>query len=368
MNNKEKSFPVYSSCEPNAFDFVSPKENKYNDHMQAMLDATPLCATFWDETCSVFACNQEALNLFSFSSRQECLDNFHKVSPKYQPDGALSSEKSIQMVKKTFAEGKVKFSWLHQNLAGEAIPSKVTLVRVESNGTFIVAGYAQDLRALTLAVKEKNESNERVQIMLDATPLASNFWNAKFQNVDCNQEAVRLFDLSSKQEYLERFFDLSPEYQPDGELSADKVSRFMCQAFTEGSLKFEWMHQKLSGDLIPTEITLVRSKYAGEDIVLGYTKDLRKLKELIAEKDAADERNQIMLDTNPLCCNFWDENYQNIDCNQEAVRLFGLSSKQEYTERFFDLSPEYQPDGEPTAEKAAECIRKAFLEGYLKFE
>ena len=125
---------------------------------------------------------------------------------------------------------------------------------------------------------QHQESEERGRIMLDCMPLCSNFWDSSLHNIDCNKEAVRLFGLADKQEYLDRFHELSPAFQPDGKRSFDAVYEWVQRAFTEGSAQFEWMHQKLDGELIPCEITLVRTVWRNKDMVAGYTRDLRASK------------------------------------------------------------------------------------------
>ena len=127
------------------------------------------------------------------------------------------------------------------------------------------------------------ETEERGKIMLDSTPLCCNFWNTNFENIDCNDEAWRLFGLHSKQEYIERFWELSPEFQPNGKRSSDLALAMLRKAFGEGYARFEWMHQKLSGEAMPTEITLVRVRRGNSFIVAGYTRDLREYKAVLAE-------------------------------------------------------------------------------------
>ena len=186
----------------------------------------------------------------------------------------------------------------------------------------------------------KSKADERTRIMLDVIPLSCSLWDAEFNLLDCNQEAVHLFGLSDQKEFFDRFFDLSPEYQPDGQRSSDKALMKIKEAFETGHTRFEWMHQKLNGDPIPAEVTLVRVKWEEGYAVVCYARDLKEAKLSQLQADEANERARIMLDATPLCCNLWDEHFNNIDCNQEAVNLFELSSKQEYLDRFFELSPE----------------------------
>ncbi|MCL1821059.1 MAG: ATP-binding protein, partial [Oscillospiraceae bacterium] len=100
---------------------------------------------------------------------------------------------------------------------------------------------------------------------------------------------ARLFGLSSKQEYLDTFFLLSPEFQPDGSPSSERAAELVREAFDVGYLQFEWMHQNLDKEQIPCEITLIRIKEKDDYIVAGYTRDIRKLKAAIADMEKAVE-------------------------------------------------------------------------------
>lgn len=318
------------------------------------------------------------------------------------------------------------------------------------------------------------EGDERVKTMIDAAPLCCNYWNAKFENIACNLEAAKLFDLPDKKTYLDRFNELSPELQPNGRKSAEEAIRHITTAFRDGYDRFEWMHQKLNGEQVPAEITLVKVQNRTGDVVLGYTRDLRSAK-LVSDVDdiewiinifnslpfpvgvasasgkwmfmnkagldmlgvettgdlagippsnwggrlepltldeaggvphyldkragkiyqradsplkdsfgglvgrveilqdvtsqyKTEERIRAMIDAAPLCCNFWNSKFQNIECNLEAAKLFDLPDKKTYLERFMELSPELQPSGERSSDAARKHITKAFNDGLDRFE
>ena len=89
------------------------------------------------------------------------------------------------------------------------------------------------------------------------------------------------------------------------------------------------------------------------------------------EKEIAltEQRLRLMLDTSPICCQIWDNNLNTIDCNEAAVKLYGFKDKQEYVEKFLtECSPEYQPCGQRSSEKAAILVNKAFAEGRCAFD
>jgi len=263
-------------------------KRKAEERIQVMLDATPLCANFWDRNLKNIDCNREALNMFGLSSKKEYIEKFFDLSPEYQPDGKKSYDKAIECVKKAFDEGFCRVDWIHRKLSGEMIPCEVTLVRVMYRNDYIVTGYARDLRELKTVITKMREADECTQVLFDATPLACFMIDNKNKLIECNQEIVRLFGLSKKQDFLDDIYDFFPEYQPSGVVSKEYIQNYFDEAFEEGYCRFEWMHQKLDGEQIPTEVSLVRVKFRGEYAVAGYIKDLRELKTMIAEMRRAE--------------------------------------------------------------------------------
>ncbi len=75
--------------------------------------------------------------------------------------------------------------------------------------------------------------------------------------VDCNAATVRMLGYKDKQELLNTHpSQLSPEFQPDGQLSYVKANEMMSIAFTKGSHRFEWDHMRANGDVFPVEVLL----------------------------------------------------------------------------------------------------------------
>ncbi|MCL1911217.1 MAG: GAF domain-containing protein, partial [Leptospirales bacterium] len=141
---------------------------------------------------------------------------------------------------------------------------------------------------------ELNEAHERTKLMLDATPLACRLWNRNFEIFECNDETVKLYGLRDKQEYIKRYFDLSPAYQPGGQDSREETYKILEKVFNEGKYAFEWMHQTLDGTPIPAEITLVRVKYGDEYVIAGYTRDLREHRRMMDEIERRDALLHVM--------------------------------------------------------------------------
>jgi signal transduction histidine kinase/CheY-like chemotaxis protein/HPt (histidine-containing phosphotransfer) domain-containing protein len=173
---------------------------------------------------------------------------------------------------------KFKNGWYMAVLTPETEYNKnlVSMIKTLSALGFILAVVLSFV--LLRVINAKIKTDELVKTMLDASPLALSLWNRRIQNIDTNEEALRLFNLPSKAEFLDRFYELSPEYQPDGSSSKKMANELVNKAFEEGFLRFEWTHQKLNGEPIPCEVTLIRIKYKDDFMVVGYMRDLREVK------------------------------------------------------------------------------------------
>jgi PAS domain S-box-containing protein len=279
---------------------MTRSKKKAEERTQIMLDTTPLCTNFWNGNFKVVDCNSETVRLFGLSNKKEYLDHFFELSPEYQPDGILSYDKAVKYVKKAFDERYCRFEWMHRTLhGGELIPCEITLIRVRHRNETIVCGYTRDLREIKTMMSKMREADECTQVLFDAAPIGSYMVDRRLNILECNQEVVRMFGLHTKQEFINRVYDLFPKYQPSGELSEEKFNDYFGEAFEEGDCRFEWMHQKHDGEQIPTEVSFVRIKFRGEYVIACFIRDLRELKAMIAEihrAEIAEESNRAKSD------------------------------------------------------------------------
>jgi len=157
---------------------------------------------------------------------------------------------------------------------------------------------ASSINRHSLAAKIK-EANKRLALMLDTSPMCAQIWDSNFNTIDCNEAGVRLYGFKDKQEYIDKFLEsCSPEYQPDGQRSDEKAIMFVNKAFKEGFCVFNWMHQiPRDGSLMPAEVTLVRAKYGNDDVVIGYTRDMRKQCRMM---EAIEYKDRLLLAVNQM--------------------------------------------------------------------
>ena len=167
----------------------------------------------------------------------------------------------------------------------ETTPYLVRLSRSDMETVQAVSSLlASILTGQRLAIYE-----ERNKIMVDAMIVGCLFWDENGDLTDCNKEALSMFGLSDKKELIERFYRLSPEYQPDGRKSEETSREYIINTFINGESKFKWMHKMPDGELFSTEITLIRVPKGEDYTVVGYIRDLREQEAARAKMDEARE-------------------------------------------------------------------------------
>lgn len=186
---------------------------------------------------------------------------------------------------------------------------------------------------------------------------------------DCNQSMLDLVGIADKEQFIGLTpFDFSPEYQPDGQVSAEKGAKLIERCMEEGSLRFEWLHSKFSGEPFWAEVIITKMMMNDEVVVHANWRDISEKKnlelEIAAQKDAFETLFNESVDG---LCLLTSEHY--LDCNRAFLDLLGFSKKEDIIGLTpMDISPEYQPGGRPSEEAAVEIIENAFNKGSVRFE
>ena len=96
---------------------------------------------------------------------------------------------------------------------------------------------------------------------------------------------------------------------------------------------------------------------------------MRTIESLKDKEREARKMNQIILDSAPFIIGLWDDNYNTVSTNRYALEVLGAGREQEFFgEPLHKFSPEYQPCGTLSHEKAKQHISEAYREGYAQFE
>ena len=90
---------------------------------------------------------------------------------------------------------------------------------------------------------------------------------------------------------------------------------------------------------------------------------------IIKNRHSTESRMKAMLDMTPslgIC--FMNRKAEVLLCNKYVLNMFAVASTKEYSDNFTRVSPEYQPDGTLSSTGALANVKRAFDEGYARFE
>ncbi|NOR44259.1 MAG: PAS domain S-box protein [Candidatus Delongbacteria bacterium] len=130
--------------------------------------------------------------------------------------------------------------------------SPIDVNNLNKGVTFTVTDVTERKRSrMALALSEKKYRN-MFENSMNAILIIE---NGKF--VDCNQATIDLLGYKNKGEFLNTHpSELSPEKQPDGQLSLTKADEMIELALKNKNHRFKWDHKKADGIIFPVEVTL----------------------------------------------------------------------------------------------------------------
>ena len=145
--------------------------------------------------------------------------------------------------------------------------------------------------------------------------------------VDCNPSMLRMVGLSHKEELVGKTpFDFSPARQPDGRTSEEKGLEYINRCFTEGSVRFEWVHQTVNAEPFWAEVLITKMVVEGEVVIYTNWRDISEKKGLelkLAEQKESFET--LFNDSVDGLCLLENERYT--DCNRAFLNLSVLPEK-----------------------------------------
>lgn len=99
-------------------------------------------------------CNRAALDMLGYCDRSELLaESPAAFSPRYQPDGRLSSEAFAEMIALAMREGSQRFEWVHCRKDGNEFPVEVLLTPILVDDQQLVTGTLRDITQQKLEQK-----------------------------------------------------------------------------------------------------------------------------------------------------------------------------------------------------------------------
>ena len=185
----------------------------------------------------------------------------------------------------------------------------------------------RELQETNKILEEANISKDLYQLLYEYSKdaIVTLYPAGKF--IDCNQAALDLFGADNKEIFLEFGpLDLSPEYQPNGQLTKDKEQQVAEEVINNGCSLFEWRHKKLDGTEFTASVLLTSLMIKGELIFQSTVRDITPSKN--AMKRIQDQQKTIkgVFDTAPVGILLIDQDIIVRQANKVAAKLLNKTT------------------------------------------
>ncbi|MGB0521311.1 MAG: PAS domain S-box protein [Flammeovirgaceae bacterium] len=300
----------------------------------------------------IVECNKQAIALLGYQAKYELLGkSFIELASTKQPNAASSFQEHIQQVKAT---GSHSFEWVFGRTDGTSWFGEADMYLYEMNG---------EVPVLQLVVKDISERKIYEQKLKETQQISQvGSWTLNLQTNEMTWNDT-LYELLDYTKYHDISFELwTDRIHPE---DVSNVSEIIQKAITNKQDEFSLDYRVLLEHNKQTKYIKsngrINKNDQGEPIqIICTVQDITSSQKsneflrLIFEKSS---EPHLIFDKSGI-----------IDCNAATVAILGYTKEEILKLHPAVLSPEYQPDGQPTAEKAKQMEQLAWDNGEHTFE
>ncbi|MCC3157654.1 PAS domain S-box protein [Hymenobacter sp. 15J16-1T3B] len=191
----------------------------------------------------------------------------------------------------------------------------------------------------------------------------------EFVFVDCNRAALAMLGATRGEQLIgQPALLLSPELQPDGTPSLQRLAQSAETAQRSGSHRFEWLCRRFSGEDIWQEVVLTPVRVDGEALLHAVWRDITEQKRRDQRLRESEQRFRTVFEQSADgMLLLQDGRY--VDANAAALGIIGAARREQLVGQPADVcTPAVQPNGKRTAEWIADNVEIARREGSLRWE
>ncbi|MGA1848244.1 MAG: PAS domain S-box protein, partial [Thermoplasmatota archaeon] len=269
---------------------VDESEEKFRSIYQAARDAMIISGPG-----GLFECNQATKTMFGCQDRDFMARKFHFFSPPTQPGGEDSQVLMKEHTRKALRDGSARFEWVHRRFDGSNFKTEIILAPIEFHSKKAILAVIRDMSERENMETALRENEEKYRVLFEGSPDAILLLDEKgiFQ---CNESTKAIFGLDSVEELRGKHpAEISPPFQPDGEVSRTKANRLLKEAFRGRIIKFGWEHLRKDGSLFHADVTLARTVIGKRPVLQATIRDVTDIITIQRELKEREERFQNIL-------------------------------------------------------------------------
>ncbi|MEI6634389.1 MAG: PAS domain S-box protein, partial [Chlamydiota bacterium] len=279
--------------------------------------------------------NPEAVRIYGCRDERDFISRSPaELSPEYQPDGALSSEKAREMMLSALAKGSCFFEWTHKRVDGTEFPATVLLSRMEKNGKAFLQATVRDISEHKRAEEVLQRNLALYEGLIETTDTGFVTLDQEGKILNANQKYVRL---SGHENFNQIRGRSVVEWTADYE--KEKNAEAIGKCFREGHIKdLEIDYVNTQGKITPIEINATVIKIDGVPQILTLCRDVteRKRAEETLRESEARFRN-LLQDIQSIAIQGYGTDGTTQYWNQASEHLYGYSAQEAIGRNLLDL-------------------------------
>ncbi|MBT8318220.1 MAG: PAS domain S-box protein [Lutibacter sp.] len=299
-----------------------------------------LCKNEWDFPIEFVS--ENALGLFGYTNK-ELLSNELKIAELVHPDDLKEISNQIFTILKDSNFEAIRpepFRIITKKGEIKWVRSNIDTVRNKNNEITHIQGITEDYTEQKYTEDLLFERSQRLKDQFNNTPLASIMWDVDFKIVEWNDAAERIFGYTAEEVKGKECKDLlTPPHLLDHmkELRENLFSQ-------EDGLKNTNENITKSGEIIICDwysvvLRDVQNNIVGSACLVDDITDRKKTENLLFESN---QRFTDQFNNTPLASIIWDVDFNVLEWNNSAQRIFGYSSEEAKIKPIKDLiTPPY---------------------------
>jgi len=202
--------------------------------------------------------------------------------------------------------GLRNFETIFRHKNGSNVNSLISMDQIEINGEQNFVTIGNNITDRKKAQREIDDSNLRYRSLFESAYQCFLIMRGE-KFIDCNSRALILFQRAREFIVGKCPYDpfLSPEYQPDGQLSKTKAKKLISLASQDIPQEFEWVHLRSDGSFYIAEIRLNSVEISGEKLLFAAHRDITERKRVEkALRDSEEKYHSVVEDSPGLISRF----------------------------------------------------------------
>jgi PAS domain S-box-containing protein len=305
--------------------------------------------------------NRQAEQLFGWSIDEIRGHPIHKIIIPKRFNETHLQELKHYLKTGTGAMLNKRFEIVAVHRDGHEFPIEIAITPYQLKDKLEFSTFIRDISAQKQTLLTLQNSELRYRALFESSRDALLTLSLSRGFLSGNPAAIQLFGCHDEQEFLQQsLVSLSPERQPDGQLSAELAQQKITAALATGFMRFEWLNRRIDGETFLAEIQLSRVEIDREAVLQATVRNITESKRAKNALILSEARTRAVLRTMTDVVILIDMYGSMLQVNDAIVDLFGYEEEELLGQNVKMLMPEpYRSNHDGYLQHHAETKKKA---------